>query len=139
MLRMRLISTVTLLVASLLSLVVICQPLGSEIPGSLRGGINVDQNTINIALEMQQKGWEYIMPSPKSSKASWGNTDGRTTWWVGYWHNNKTNKFSSSTPKLIKGEYVGDDSGGSGWRRGGSPRTPTKLEWLLSKSGGIKP
>jgi len=109
------------------------------IPDSLRGGINVSQKTINIALAMQQDGWEYTMPVPKSRQAAWGNTDGRTTWWVGYWYNSNTNTYSFATPKLKKGEYVGDGVGGPGWRRGGSPRSPTKLEWLLSKSGGIQP
>ncbi len=79
------------------------------------------------------------MPQPKSAKASWGNTDGRTTWYVGYWINKKTNDNSSATPKLKDGKYIGDGKGSPGWRRGGSPRRPTKLEWLLSKYGGIKP
>lgn len=109
------------------------------IPGSLRGGIKVDQQTIQTALAIQQQGWEYTMPRPKSPQAAWGNTDGRTTWWVGYWYNSKTNIYSSTIPYLRKGEYVGDGTGGPGWRRGGSPRSPTKLEWLLSKSGGIQP
>jgi hypothetical protein len=109
------------------------------IPPCLRGGIKADQETIKIALAMQEQGWEYIMPEPKSPQAAWGNTDGRTTWYVGYWRNSKTGETSSSTPKLQDGKYVGDGSGGPGWRRGGSPPPPTKLQWLLSKSGGISP
>ena len=110
-----------------------------EIPSILRGGIKVDQKTIAIALEMQKQGWAYVMPRPKSPQARWGNTDGRTTWWVGYWHNKTTKKYSSTTPQLKGKTYVGDGKGGPGWRRGGSPRRPTKLEWLLSKRGGIPP
>ena len=109
------------------------------IPASLRGGIKVDQQTIKTALAMQEQGWEFIMPEPKSPQAAWGNTDGRTTWYEGYWRNTKTGESSSSTPKLQAGKYVGDGSGSPGWRRGGSPSPPTKLEWLLSTSGGIQP
>jgi hypothetical protein len=111
----------------------------STIPASLRGGIDVDQQTIDTALEMQKQGWTYAMPRPKSKQAAWGNTDGRTTWWNGYWHNAKTNQYSSITPKLKDGVYIGDGRNPSGWRRGGSPGRPSKFEWLLSKSGGIPP
>jgi len=115
--------------------------LGGEpkFPTSLRGGIKVDQRTIDIALEMQKQGWVYVMPRPKSKQAGWGKTNGRTTWWVGYWLNEKTKQHSSTIPMLKDGAYVGDGKSGPGWRRGGSPRRPTKLEWLLSKSGGISP
>ena len=111
----------------------------ARIPSSLRGEIKVDQETVAIAIEMQKEGWVYVMPRPKSNQARWGNSDGRTTWWVGYWHNKKTKQSSSTTPKLKGGLYVGNEEGSPGWRRGGSPRRPTKLEWLLSKSGGIPP
>lgn len=107
------------------------------IPSSLRQGIQVNQKTINIALEMQKQGWKYIMPRPKSPQAAWGNSDGRTTWFRGCWVNG--DKTSSTTPVLKESLYVGDDLGSLGWRRGGSPRRPTKIEWLLSESGGIEP
>jgi hypothetical protein len=112
---------------------------------SLRGGITTDQQTINIALDMQNQGWEYIMPQPKSPEAAWGNTDGRTTWWNGYWYNIKTGQYSSITPykkfneKTNNVQYIGNGINPQGWRRGGSPRRPNKFEWLLSKHGGIKP
>lgn len=109
------------------------------IPSSLRQGIEVGQKTIDLAVEMQGQGWEYIMPQPKSTKASWGNTDGRTTWYVGYWINKKTNDNSSVTPELKGKKYIGDGNGSPVVRRGGTPKRPTKLEWLLSKDGGIKP
>jgi hypothetical protein len=108
-------------------------------PSSLRGGITADQATISQALEMQKAGWVYTMPEPKSAKAAWGVTDGRTTWWVGHWDNSITVQTSAETPKKTGSKWVGDNQGSQGWRRGGCPRTPTKLEWLLSKSGGIKP
>jgi len=111
----------------------------SPIPATLRSGIKADQKTIETALAMQRDGWEYIMPAPKSAQAAWGNTDGRTTWYVGYWQNSKTNSTSSSVPKVKNGMYVGDGLGGPSWRRGGSPPAPNKLEWLLSKSGGVAP
>lgn len=79
------------------------------------------------------------MPEPKSAKAAWGVRDGRTTWWVGYWDNPLTRQTSSATPTKVDGKWVGDGQGTPGWRRGGTPGAPTVLEWLLSKSGGIKP
>ena len=111
----------------------------APIPKTLRGDIAVDQVTIDIALKMQKQGWEYVMPAPKSNKARWGNSDGRTTWWEGYWHNINQGKFSSTTPVLKNGTYVGDGIDGRGWRRGGSPWGTTDLQWLLSSGGGIKP
>ena len=59
--------------------------------------------------------------------------------YVGYWVNKKTGKTSSSTPIQADGVYIGNNQGSPGWRRGGTPRKPTQLEWLLSKRGGIKP
>lgn len=88
---------------------------------------------------MQKQGWEYIMPQPKSPQARWGNRDGRTTWWVGYWTNHITNETSENIPNFNSGKYKGDNKGGRAWRRGGSPGVPSKLEWLLSKHGGIEP
>jgi hypothetical protein len=110
-----------------------------EIPSELRGGIQADSTTIQKALEMKNQGWTYVMPKPKSAQAAWGNRDGRTTWWVGYWTNEKTNETSSAEPELKNGKYVGNGQGSPVWRRGGTPPPPTKIEWLLSKGGGIKP
>jgi hypothetical protein len=112
----------------------------APIPPQLRQGVECDTATIATAVEMVSQGWVYIMPQPKSAKAAWGNRDGRTTWFVGYWTNSKTKQTSAATPTRNKdGKYVGDDNGHRGWRRGGSPRSPTMIEWLCSKSGGIKP
>ena len=113
----------------------------NHIPTFLRQGISVDKHTLIVAVEMYLQGWRYTMPNPKSSQASWGNYDGRTTWWKGYWHNQKTNKYSSTTPhKKADGYYCGDAQNNSGyWRNGGSPGTPTKIEWLLSDYGGVRP
>ena len=125
-----------------LSVLLVCAvSFGEEtkIPSSLRGGIKADQNIINTALQMQKQGWAYVMPRPKSKQARWGNADGRTTWWIGYWHNEKAKQYSSSIPKLKEGVYVGDGKASRGWRRGGSPRRPIKIEWLLSKTGGTPP
>ncbi len=106
---------------------------------SLRSGINANQKTIKKALRMQVQGWEYSMPRPKSAQAAWGNSDGRTTWWPGYWHNSKTGEYSRTIPRLEGNVFKGDGQERPGWRRGGSPRRPNKLEWLLSKRGGIRP
>lgn len=113
----------------------------NQIPPILRQEISADRNTIITAVKMHLQGWSYFMPSPKSTQASWGNGDGRTTWWKGYWYNHKTNKYSQDMPKAkINGFYYGDDQNNEGcWRNGGSPSIPSKIEWLLSSSGGIKP
>lgn len=115
--------------------------LNNQIPEFLRQGIKVDRKTIIIAIEMYQQGWRYTMPRPKSAQARWGNYDGRTTWWFGYWENIKTNAFSQDMPvKSDNGIYYGNDRDlRFSWRRGGSPRYPNKIEWLLSDAGGVKP
>jgi len=123
----------------LMVLVAYSTATAAEIPETLRGGIQVDQDTIDIALAMQSGGWVYHMPQPKSTQARWGNTDGRTTWWVGYWTNSKTKKNSSITPRLIDYKYQGDNKGQAAWRRGGTAARPSRLEWLLSSGGGIPP
>jgi hypothetical protein len=125
--------------AGLIGALFISVVFAQEIPAGLRGGIQARNATIQKAQEMRKRGWTYIMSEPKSAQAAWGNRDGRTTWWVGYWTNDKTGETSSSEPELKNGLYVGDDKGGRAWRRGGTPPPQTKIEWLLSKRGGIKP
>ena len=111
-----------------------------SIPPQLRQGVDCDAVTVTTAVELVGQGWVYTMPQPKSAQAAWGNPDGRTTWFVGYWSNTKTRERSSITPiKGSDGQYVGDGKGVAYWRRGGSPRPPSKIEWLCSKSGGVKP
>jgi len=106
----------------------------NEIPNFLRQGIKADKQTLTVATEIYFQGWRFTMPNPKSPQATWGNYDGRTTWWHGYWYNTKTNKFSRSAPrKHSNGYYYGDGQNDKGyWRNGGSPGSPSKLEWLLS-------
>jgi hypothetical protein len=113
----------------------------NQIPVFLRQGINVDKQTLIVAVEHYLQGWVYVMPVPKSKQAYWGNDDGRTTWWAGYWFNNKSNKYSESTPeKHSNNYYYGDDQNYKGtWRNGGSPDYPTKTEWLLSSIEGVMP
>lgn len=98
-----------------------------------------DSAVISHALDLVRSGWAYTMPIPKSPQAAWGNRDGRTTWWVGYWSNKKTQETSAKPPVKVDGKFIGDGLGAPGWRRGGAPRTPTLIEWLCSKSGGIEP
>lgn len=115
-------------------------PAASPIPSGLRSGIVCDDATIAAARALTDQGWVYTMPRPKSPQAAWGNRDGRTTWYVGYWTNAKTRATSSKQPtKDPDGNYVGDGLGGPSWRRGGSPPPPSKIEWLCSKDGGIPP
>ena len=106
---------------------------------SLRAGIKADERTLATAILMQRQHWRYVMPRPKGPQAAWGNTDKRTTWWIGYWHQTATNRCSSKTPELEDQAYHGDGLGRGRWRRGGSPRAPSKLQWLLSEKGGVKP
>ncbi len=104
----------------------------------LRSGISATDQEILNACEMYEQGWTYTMPRPKSSKAAWGVTDGRTTWYNGWWYNSKTRLYSDSTPiKASSGLYLGDGQNSSNtWRNGGTPRRPDKYMFLLSKSGG---
>jgi hypothetical protein len=113
----------------------------NSIPRELRfSAVSCDKSTIQKAVELKHAGWTYIMPEPKSPQAAWGNHDGRTTWWVGYWVNGKTRATSSAQPtRDSDGQWIGDESGGRAWRRGGTPQPPTKIEWLCSSFGGIPP
>jgi hypothetical protein len=119
-------------------LLVIPGLLAGAYPDYLRQGVDATETEIATATEMYEQGWRYTMPSPKSKQAAWGNGDGRTTWYVGWWKNEKTNEYSDITPKKdASGKYVGDNVNNSyAWRRGGSPRRPDVYMFLLSKSGG---
>jgi hypothetical protein len=112
--------------------------LTSAYPDYLRQGVNATEAEIAVATEMYEQGWRYTMPSPKSKQASWGNGDGRTTWYYGWWKNETTNQYSDTTPKKdSSGKYVGDNVNSAySWRRGGAPRRPDVYMFLLSKSGG---
>lgn len=117
------------------------QLIDNRIPDFLRQGIDVDKKTLKIAVEMYLQGWHYTMPRPKSRKAEWGYEDGRTTWWNGYWYNDKTLEYSRLIPeKQANGYYDGDEQEEKkSWRNGGSPPYPSAVEWLLSSKGGVKP
>jgi hypothetical protein len=81
------------------------------------------------------------MPIPKSRQAAWENRDRRTTWYYGHWDNIKNGECSKEMPvRKDNGTYYGDYQDlRNYWRNGGSPRWPTKIEWLLSAEGGVKP
>ena len=113
----------------------------NSIPLELRSGdFSCDKSTIQTAAELKHAGWTYIMPEPKSPQAAWGNYDGRTTWWVGYWVNRTTSATSFTQPTInSNGEIIGDGNGYLAWRRGGTPPPPTEIEWLCSSYGGIPP
>ena len=94
-----------------------------------------------LAAELRAAGWTYMLPEPKSKAAKWGNTDTRTTWWPGYWKNEKTNATSVSQPKgdPAKGRgFVGDGKEKPKWRDGGSPGPVSWVEWLSSAEGAEK-
>ena len=128
----------TVLFALVTCLVILCRPtaLGLTPPPTLRQGVDCSQSDISIAQELVTQGWHYLMPMPKSPQAAWGNRDGRTTWYVGYWVGPNGALSQSQPSKDSNGVYVGDGLGSAGWRRGGSPRFPTKIEWLCSRNGG---
>ena len=104
----------------------------------LRKGVEASQAETKTACEMYAEGWRYTMPVPKSPKAAWGVTDGRTTWWNGWWYNENTKQYSCATPKKTKnGIYTGDNQNQSNtWRNGGAPSYPDISMRLLSKTGG---
>jgi hypothetical protein len=104
----------------------------------LRKGISASDSDIKIACEMLAQGWKYTMPRPKSAQAAWGNSDGRTTWYNGFWYNSISNLYSVVTPtRKDSGLYLGDNQNTSNsWRNGGSPRKPDIYMYLLSDSGG---
>ena len=110
-------------------------------PPELRSAtFSCDKATLQTALDLKHAGWTYHMPEPKSPQAAWGNPDGRTTWWIGYWTNRKNSSTSEAQPtRDDSGKFVGDGNGSRRWRRGGSPGLPKKIEWLCSEDGGIEP
>jgi hypothetical protein len=110
----------------------------SKFKNKLRKNIEATDIEVKIACEMMADGWKYTMPRPKSAKAGWGISDGRTTWWNGYWYNDKTKLYSEATPvKKSSGLFLGDNQNNSGtWRNGGSPQIPDVYMFLLSDFGG---
>lgn len=104
----------------------------------LRSGVEAAASEVATARALVSRDWGYVMPRPKSAQARWGNGDGRTTWWNGYWVNRRTRTHSARQPNA-RDDYAGDGAAASGWRRGGAPRRPSVVEWLCSKSGGILP
>ena len=86
-----------------------------------------------LAAELRAAGWTYVLPEPKSKAAKWGNTDTRTTWWPGYWRNDRTNRTSVTEP--AKPGWMGDGAEKPKWRDGGSPGPVSWVEWLCSKEG----
>ena len=89
-----------------------------------------------VAAELRAAGWIYVLPEPKSNAARWGNTDPRTTWWPGYWKNEKTNATSERQP--AKPGFAGDGAQKPKWRDGGSPGPVGWVEWLCSAEGTEK-
>jgi hypothetical protein len=110
----------------------------NEAPPFLRQGTKAARQEIITAIEMYNQGWRYMMPRPKSAQAAWGNSDGRTTWWYGWWYNEKTGLYSDSTPrKSENGLYLGDNQNNAHqWRNGGSRGRPDIYMYLLSENGG---
>jgi len=104
----------------------------------LRAGVEASDEERSIAAALVSRGWYYVMPRPKSGAASWDNDDARTTWFNGYWKNERTGAVSSSRPDESD-FFAGDGETPEEWRRGGAPRRPTVIEWLCSREGGVKP
>jgi hypothetical protein len=87
-----------------------------QVDSDLRSGVTADSATLQKAAAMKKQGWIFIMPKPKSPQAAWGNRDGRTTWWIGYWENKKANDTSAAEPILKNGLYTGDGKGQEQWQ-----------------------
>ena len=123
-------------------------PVAAEKPQANQSSLSVALRTlkmakaseedIKLATQLVEAGWNYVMPTPKSAKATWSSHDKRTTWWTGYWENS-TSKKTSLTKPTEETKFSGDDAGGKTWKAGGAPDRPTMIEWLCSKSGGIEP
>lgn len=96
---------------------------------------SASENDTEEAYLLAAQGWRYTLPQPKSRQAAWGNSDGRTTWWYGYWENIDTNEYSSKIPKIGQaGIFIGDGQKLKGYyRNGGSPSYPTKIETIFSQ------
>ena len=51
--------------------------------------------------KLMSEGWCFIVPTPKSPQANYGNYDRRTTWWSGYWKNDSAGECSQSVPRYV--------------------------------------
>ena len=89
---------------------------------------------ISEASSLAIQGWRYTLPVQKSAQAAWGNRDGGTTWYYGYWNNILDGAYSEKKPgKQSDGKWAGDYQNLSGYYRGGgSPPYPTPIEKILS-------
>ncbi|MCP4835905.1 MAG: DNA/RNA non-specific endonuclease [Phycisphaera sp.] len=112
-------------------------PASPDAPLALRPGRTPSPIDRATATALVTRGWRYVMPRPKSSRAAWGNTDARTTWWPGHWMNSRLDRASTTQPTRDDG-FRGDGVE-PGWTRGGSPAKPTDVQWLCSESGGPAP
>jgi len=102
---------------------------------SFRGKkIEANKAQVEQATELYNQGWRYVLPSPKSEQAEWGNYSRRTTWYEGGWRNKKTNSYSYDVPqKNNNGKYIRDGDNRLGtWRRGGAPRLNV-IECMLAE------
>ncbi len=96
--------------------------------GYAAGAPAADQQLANA---LKSAGWSYEFPQPKSKTAKWGNFNGSTTWWPGYWVNSKTGGTSAAQP-TASDAFKGDGLPKPAWRKGGSPKEPSWVEWLCS-------
>ena len=104
----------------------------------LEGGAKAPAADVALATRLQAAGWVYMMPMPKSKTAQWGNDNAETTWFPGYWANAANGATSVAQPEQANG-FKGDGAKKPGWRKGGSPKAPSFVEWLCSTEGGIAP
>jgi hypothetical protein len=114
------------------------KPMAGEPSVSLRSGRTAGAAEVATATALKKAGWTYVMPKPKSAQAAWGNKDGRTTWFLGYWQQTGSTELSVRMPaKQVDGSFKGDGAATPGaWKNGGSPPAPSNVEWLCSITGG---
>ena len=101
----------------------------ADVPKPLGFEAGAPEAERRLADALKQAGWAYEFPQPKSKTAKWGNFNGATTWWPGYWVNAKSGATSASQP-AASDSFKGDGLPKPAWRKGGSPKEPSWVEWL---------
>jgi len=89
------------------------------------------------ARALREAGWAYLLPYPKSRTAAWPRRGGNSTWWPGYWKNEKTGATSRAAPSE-KDRMRGDGKAAplrNEFTETGAPGRVSWVEWLCSKEG----
>lgn len=93
-----------------------------------------------LAAALREAGWRYQLPYPKSKTAQWSNRGGNSTWWPGYWTNEKSGATSRAAPSE-KNRMQGDGKAAPAkddYTKTGAPGPVSWVEWLCSAEGTEK-